>query len=159
MTVGRAMRSLSHLAVVFCCVGCIGPEARLDAGLRWQQAESGLASALRSLEEIRLLRNDYEAVVFLDRSGTLRGRAYQRLAELDLAQHEYASARENLINALRADLNPSGQRKAFLLLGDLLQRDPERRTQARSVYEQLIREHPGTDAAELAALRMEALSR
>ena len=103
------MQWVSRLSLVFVAIsvaGCMSPHDRLDPSLRWQQAEQGLPLALESAEQIQWLRNEYEAVIFLDREGELRGRAFLRLAELDLAQHKYPSARESYEQALRAGINP-----------------------------------------------------
>ena len=108
--------------VAFCCFGCVSRGASLDPEVRWRQAEGRLGAVVESLEDVRLLRNDYDAVILLDRSGELRGRAFLRLAELDLAQKEYESARANLEQALRAGLEPPDQVATLLLLGDIVER-------------------------------------
>ena len=82
-----------------------------------------------------------------------------RLAELDLAQREYESARANLEQALRAGLKPPDQIAALLLLGDILERRLGRPADAGSVYRQILHEHPGSDGARLARLRLEHLTR
>lgn len=156
-------RLLGHLSipwvVVFCCSGCVSRGASLDPEVRWRQAERRLGAVVESLEDVRLLRNDYDAVILLDRSGEFRGRAFLRLAELDLAQKEYDSARANLEQALRAGLEPPDQVAALLLLGDILERRLGRPAEAGSVYRQILHEHPRSDEAEVARLRLEHLTR
>ena len=145
--------------VALCCCGCLSRGASLDPDVRWRQAERRRAAVVEREEEIRLLRNDYDAVILLDRSGALRGRAFVGLAELDLAQNEYRAARANLEQALRAGLEPAEQATALLLLGDVLERRLERPDDAAPVYRQILSEHPGSEEAGLARLRLERLSR
>ncbi|MDJ0852476.1 MAG: hypothetical protein QNK04_29240, partial [Myxococcota bacterium] len=111
-----------------------------------------------AFEEARLLRSDYDAVIRLDRSGSLRGRAYLGLAELDLARQEYEAAAWNLEQALRASLAPPQRVEALLLLGDVLERRLDRAGEARTVYHQILHEHPGGSGAELARARLGRLS-
>lgn len=147
------------LSVALGSSGCVSPGVILDPEIHWQQAERELASAMDSMEDIRRLQNEYETVVFLDRSGELRGLAFLRLAEIDRAQNDNGSAREHLKQALRAGLKPSDQSRALLMLGGLLERDQQHETEAQSVYRQLMHEYPVSEEAELAKLRMEVLKR
>jgi tetratricopeptide (TPR) repeat protein len=145
--------------VAFCCLGCASSGARLDPEVRWQQAERRQDAVAGSLENARRLRNDYHAVILLDHSGEFRGRAFLGLAELDLAQKNWESARANLEQALRAGLDPPDQVAALLLLGDVLERRLASPDEAGSVYRQILHEHPRSDEAELARLRSEYLNR
>jgi tetratricopeptide (TPR) repeat protein len=145
--------------VALCCSGCVSGGASLDPEVRWRRAERRLGAVVESLEDVRLLRNDYDAVILLDRSGELRGWAFLRLAELDLAQKEYESARANLEQALRTGLAPSDQAAVLLLLGDIVERRLGRPDKAGSVYRQILHEHPRSDEADLARLRLEHLNR
>jgi tetratricopeptide (TPR) repeat protein len=142
----------------FCCLGCVSGSSNLNPEVRWQEAESRLGAVVESLEDVRLLRNDYEAVILLDRSGEFRGRAFLRLAEVDLAQREYESARGNLEQALRAGLETPDRAAALLLLGDIVERRLRQPAEAESVYRQILHEHPQSAEAELARLRLEHLS-
>lgn len=144
--------------VAFCCLGCVSGSPSLNPEVRWQEAESRLAAVVESLEDVRLLRNDYEAVILLDRSGEFRGRAFLRLAEVDLAQREYESARQNLEQALRGGLETPDRAAALLLLGDIVERRLSRPAEAESVYRQILHEHPQSAEAELARLRLEHLN-
>jgi tetratricopeptide (TPR) repeat protein len=145
--------------VALCCSGCASGGASLDPEVRWRRAERRLGAVVESLEDVRLLRNDYDAVILLDRSGEFRGRAFLRLTEFDLTQREYESARVNLEQALRAGLEPPDQVAALLLLGDILERRLGRAAEAGSVYRQILHEHPRSDEADLARLRLEYLTR
>ena len=107
---------LSWLVILSCSRRRVSRRSR-DPEVRWRQAERRLGAVVESLEDVRLLRNDYDAVILLDHSGELRGRAFLRLAELDLGQKEYESARANLEQALRAGLEPPDQAAALLLRG------------------------------------------
>jgi tetratricopeptide (TPR) repeat protein len=147
------------LLVALCCTGCVSRGASLDPEVRWRQAERRWGAFVEAREDVRRLRNDYDAVILLDRSGELRGRAYLRLAELDLAQQEYESAGANLERALRAGLESADRVAALLLLGDVLERRLDRPDDAEAVYRQILHEHPGSAEAELAQLRLEHLDR
>ena len=114
----RFRRLFLSWLVILCCSGCVSRGASLDPEVRWRQAERRLGAVVESLEDVRLLRNDYDAVILLDHSGELRGRALARLAELDLGQKEYESARANLEQALRAGvLSPPTRPRRFSCWG------------------------------------------
>ncbi len=132
-----------------------GDGAVLDADALFASAERRHDGAVTSIVELRQLQDDYAAVTRLSRDGDQRGRAYLRLAELDSALGDYDRALGNLERALRAGMEPANQRIALLELGDLLERRLDDRTRAASAYRQLLAEHPGTEEAELARLRLE----
>ncbi len=156
----RVLRRLSiPWLVAFLCFGCASRGPSLDPEVRWRQAERRRDAVVALRENVRVLRNDYDAVIRLDRSGELRGRAFVRLAELDLAQREYESARVNLEQARRAGLLSSDRVGALLLLGDVLERRLDRPEDAGTAYRQILHEHPRSDEAELARLRLEYLKR
>ncbi|MDJ0851065.1 MAG: hypothetical protein QNK04_22055 [Myxococcota bacterium] len=146
------------LVVVLALAGCVSGGASLDPEARWRRAEKRHGAVTEAFEEARLLRSDYDAVIRLDRSGGLRGRAYLGLAELDLAAQEYETAAWHLEQALRASLEPPQRVEALLLLGDVLERRLDRPGDARTVYHQILHEHPGGSGAELARARLGRLS-
>ena len=101
--------------------------------------------------------NGYAAIIRLSRDGDLRGRAFVRLAELNVALGQYDKARHNLEQSLRAELAPEHRRRALLMLGDLMERHLLNRAGAATAYRQIINEYPATPETELARLRLTAL--
>ena len=61
------------------------PARNLDAHALWRSAESRHSAAVRDVAERQRLQNDYATIIRLSRDGDLRGRAFVRLAELDVA--------------------------------------------------------------------------
>ena len=152
------MRRYGLLALALgALAGCASATRRLDPQVRWRSAERRRACALRSLEAVRRLRGDYEAVALLAHDSDLRGRSFYRLAEIDLAVGRYWQASENLKNALLAGPSPETHRIVLLALGDVLCRQLAQRDDGARAYEQVITEYPGTPEAELARLRLEVL--
>lgn len=131
---------------------------RLDSDYRWRSAERRRSSVMQSAQKLRELRNDYEAVTLLARAGDLRGRAYMRLAEIDSVLGDYEEARRNLEQSLQTGLAPENQRIGLLMLGDLLERHLGQKDEALMVYQQIMREYPGTREAELSKLRLQVLN-
>ena len=151
-------RSAAIGAVLLTLVGCAttGPDP-LDTDAIWQRAEREHASAIAAVAERERLQADYAAVIRLSSDGERRGLAYLRLAELDLALGDYQQARSHLEQSLRAGIGPAERPGALLMLGDLFERHLRRREEALTAYRQVIAEHPGTNEAELAGLRMKEL--
>ncbi len=142
--------------------GCATPPQRLDQTLEpdvlWQRAERQHSDAIRAVAKRQQLQSDYATIIRLSRDGDLRGRAFVRLAELNVALGAYDEARHNLEQSLRAELSPAQRRQALLMLGDLMERHLRNRAAAATAYRQIINEHPATPETELARLRLGALS-
>ncbi len=157
------VNKLTIMMVAFALLsGCATPPQRLDQTLEpdalWQRAERQNSNAMRAVAERHQLQSDYTTIIRLSRNGDLRGRAFVRLAELNVALWEYDEARHNLEQSLRAELSPEHRRRALLMLGDLMERHLRNRTDAATAYRQIINEHPATPETELARLRLGALS-
>jgi len=158
--------TVSAVLVLLMVAGCAtGPqvadstdEQTLDPYLIWERTEQQHADAIRAMAQEQQLRSDYATIIRLSRDGNLRGRAFVRLAELDLAAGENESARDNLMQALRAELAPEHRPQALLLLGDVLERRLREPDNAATAYQQIINEYPATPEAELAHLRMGAIN-
>ena len=146
---------LHVLAIVM--TGCAGVGQRVDPGFHWRMAESRRRAALRSVERLHQVQSHYEAVTVLARDGDLRGRAFTRLAEIDLALGHTSEAHQHLEQALQAGPRPATQRAILLMLADVLERRVRDGKGAEAAYEQIINEHPGSTEAKLAALRLEVL--
>jgi tetratricopeptide (TPR) repeat protein len=132
-------------------------EETLDPGQIWQRAEEQHAAAIQAVANRRQLQNDYETVIRLSRDGDLRGRAFVRRAELNLALGEYEEATDNLVQSLRAGLNSERRSLALLLLADVSERYLLKPDAACTAYQQVINEYPASAKAETARLRMGAL--
>jgi len=152
-----AHRSWLSVAVLLVLFGCASAPQQLDPEVLWQRADRQHTEALEGIAQREQLQSDYQAIIRLSTDGDLRGRAYVRLAEIDLALGEYTQARYNLEQSLRADLAPEDQRRALLMLGDLLDRRLHNEAAATIAYQQVINEHPATPESELATLRIRAL--
>ncbi len=141
--------------------GCATPPQRLDQILEpdalWQRAERQHSDAIRAVVKRQQLQSNYATIIRLSRDGDLRGRAFVRLAELNVALWKYGKARHNLEQSLRANLSPEHRRRALLMLGDLMERHLLNWADAATAYRQIINEHPATPEAELARLRLRAL--
>ena len=137
---------------------CASPPRNLDAETLWQQAEGRHAAVVRAVTERQQLQSDYAAIIRLSRDGDLRGRAFIGLAQLNVALGEYEQAYANLEQALRAGLSPQRRRRALLMLGDLMERHLDRKTDAATAYRQVVNEYSGTPESELAELRLGQLS-
>jgi tetratricopeptide (TPR) repeat protein len=139
--------------------GCATPDARPDSGADpealWESANRRHNATVASIHEVARLKSDYEAVIRLTRDGELRGRAYLRLAELSSASGDPEASRENLEQALRSGMAPDDQRVALLELGFILDQRLRDYPAARAAYQQLINEHPDSEEAALARLRMQ----
>ncbi len=154
--------AVSALLVLLVVAGCVtGPqvadrtdEQTLDPYLIWERTEQQHADAIRAMAQRKQLQSDYATIIRLSRDGDLRGRAFVRLAELDLAAGENEAARDNLMQALRAELAPEHRPQALLLLGDVLERRLREPDDAATAYQQIINEYPSAPEAELARLRM-----
>jgi tetratricopeptide (TPR) repeat protein len=129
-------------------------EPTLDPQAIWQRAEQQHSAAIQAVATRRQLQNDYATVIRLSRDGDLRGQAFIRLAELNLALGEYDEAQHNLVQSLRADLAPEHRPRALLLLADVLERHLLKTGDASTAYQQIINEYPASPEAELARLRM-----
>ncbi len=142
--------------------GCATPSQHLDLNLDpdvlWPRAERQHSDTIRAVAQRQQLQIDYTTIIRLSRDGDLRGRAFVRLAELNVALGEYEAARHNLEQSLRADLSPEHRRRTLLMLGDLMERHLLNRADAATAYRQIINEHPATPETELARLRLGALS-
>lgn len=141
--------------------GCATPPRPFDNILEpdalWQRAEQQHSGAIRAVGQRQQLQSDYAAIIRLSRDGDLRGRAFVRLAELNVVLGEYDKARHNLEQSLRAELAPEHRRRALLMLGDLMERHLLSRAGAATAYRQIINEYPATPETELARLRLKAL--
>ena len=139
--------------------GCATPPRHFDKILEpdalWQRAEQQHSGAIRAVAQRQQLQSDYATIIRLSRDGDLRGRAFVRLAELNVALGEYEEARHNLEQSLRAALSPEHRRRVLLTLGDLMERHLLNSADAATAYRQIISEHPAT--AELARLRLRGL--
>ena len=134
--------------------GCSTPTPSLDPDVLWQRAEREHADVVDAVAQREQLQADYLAIIRLSRDANLRGQAFVRLAELDMALGKYEQAHHNLEQALRAGLDPVHQRRALLLLGDLLDRHLDDSSAAKTAYQQIVNEHPATLESELALLRL-----
>jgi tetratricopeptide (TPR) repeat protein len=152
-----AHRNWLSVAVLLVLFGCASAPPQLDPEALWQRADRQHAAALDGIAQREQLQSDYQAIVRLSNDGDLRGRAYVRLAEIDLALGEYKQAGYHLEQSLRADLPPEDQRRVLLMLGDLMDRHLRNEAAATIAYQQVINEHPATPESELAALRLGAL--
>ena len=151
---------LAAVALIAACSTSTQPgSVALDADELFASAERRHPGIIESVAELRQLQDDYTAVTRLSRNGDQRGQAYLRLAEIDSALGDYQTAQQNLERALHAGMEPANQRTALLALGDLLERRFGEVEEAGSAYRQLVAEHPGTDEAELARLRLGGYSR
>ena len=163
----QCLNSCSTLAVlvVLAMAGCAaGPpvagradEQSLDPDAIWQLAERQHTNTVLAVAQRQQLQNDYKTVIRLSRDGDLRGRAYIRLAEINIALAEYDEAKQDLIQSLRASLVPEHRLRALLLLADLLERHIRSHDEAVQAYQQIINEYPALPEAELARLRMGAI--
>ena len=154
MSSGKLLQ-LYVLAIVM--TGCAGVGRRVDPGFHWRTAERRRRAVLGSVERLHQVRSHYEAVTVLARDGDLRGRAFMRLAEIELALGHTSEACLRLEQALQAGPRPATQRAILLMLADVLERRVGDGKGAEATYEQVINEHPGSTEAELAALRLEVL--
>jgi hypothetical protein len=152
-----AHRNWLSVAVLLVLFGCTSAPQQLDPEVLWQRADRQHADALEGIAQREQLQSDYQGIIRLSNDGDLRGRAYVRLAEIDLALGEYKLARYNLEQSLRAGLPPEDQRRALLMLGDLMDRHLQNEAAATIAYQQVINEHPATPESELATLRLRAL--
>lgn len=137
--------------------GCGTANREPDALRLWRSAERAQPVVCASFTAVQQQRSRYEAVTRLAHDNDLRARAFLRLAELDKFAGAYESAAENLRNALLAGPSPQTQQMALLKLGDLLERQLRDTDRAAAAYRQLMAEHPGTPAAELARARLGGL--
>ena len=155
----RALLVINLAAMVIVVSGCANvPPDELDPQAIWQRAERTHAETIRAVARLQQLESDYGAVIRLSRDGELRGRALERLAELDIAAGNYEEARIHLEQSLRAGLVPEDRRQVLLMLGDTLERHLKKSAAAATAYQQIINEHPATPEAELADLRLRAMS-
>lgn len=152
-----ARQNWLSFAVLLVVSGCASGSQQLDPEALWQRADRQHVEALHGIAHREQLQSDYQAIIRLSSDGDLRGRAYVRLAEIDLALGEYEQAGYNLEQSLRADLPPENQRRALLMLGDLMDRHLQDEAAATIAYQQVISEHPATPESELATLRLRAL--
>ena len=163
----QCLNSCSTLAVlaVFSIAGCAaGPpaadrasEQSLDPDVIWQLAERQHKTTVLAIAQRQQLQNDYKTVIRLSHDGDLRGQAYIRLAEINVALAEYDAAKQNLTQSLRTGLVPEHRLRVLLLLADLLERHICSHDDAVQAYQQIINEYPALPEAELARLRMEAI--
>jgi hypothetical protein len=128
---------------------------RFEARGHWDRAERRRSAVFDAFGDIQQQRARYEAVCRLAHDNDLRARAFARLAELDLLAGDDEGAAEQLGQALLCGPSPEVQREILLALGDVLERRLGRTGRSRTVYEQLVHQHPGTPEAELAGLRLE----
>ena len=152
---------LIGMAAVVLLSGCATTLQHLDQSFEpdalWLRAERQQPDTIRAVAQRQQLQSDYATIIRLSRDGELRGRAFVRLAELNVALGEYEEARHNLEQSLRAEPSPENRRRTLLTLGDLMERHLLNRTDAVTAYRQIINEHPATPEAELARLRLRAL--
>jgi hypothetical protein len=139
-------------------MGCATPARKLDADALWESAEMRQPSTMRSVDRITRQQDDYTTVTRIARDAELRGQAFLRLAELDMALGNYESAHHRLEQALRSGLPHESRRQALLMLGDLFERYLSEPGKAIVVYRQILTEYPGTFESELAMLRLKGLS-
>lgn len=137
--------------------GCVTANHEPDALRLWRSAEREQPAVCASFATVQQQRSRYEAVTRLAHDNELRARAFLRLAELDKFTGAFESAAENLRNALLAGPAPQTQQTVLLRLGDLQERRLGHTDRAAAVYRQLVAEHPGTPAAELARKRLEGI--
>lgn len=141
--------------------GCATTRQHLDQSFEpdalWLRAERQQSDTIRAVAQRQQLQSDYATIIRLSRDGDLRGRAFVRLAELNVALGEYEEARHNLEQSLRAALSPEHRRRALLTLGDLMERHLLNSADAATAYRQIIIEHPATAETELAKLRLRGL--
>jgi tetratricopeptide (TPR) repeat protein len=138
--------------------GCATPARKLDANVLWDSAEMRQPSTMRCVDRYVRLYDDYITITRIARDSDLRGRAYLRLAEMDMARGEYLSAQQRLEHALRAELPHEYRRQALLMLGDVLERFIRNRDSAIVAYRQILNEYPETPESELARLRLKGLN-
>lgn len=137
--------------------GCATPTRKLDADVLWVSMEQRQSAAIRSVERMHQLQNDYKTIIRITPDASIRGRAYLGLAELDLAHGDYKQALHNLAQALRTDLPPEPKRRALLMLGDTLERHLASSEEAIMTYRQIVNEYPQTLESEVAQLRLRLL--
>ena len=153
----RTLANTAMALVLIALAGCATAPRSLDPNALWQRAERQHATAIQAVADRQQLQSDYETIIRLSRDGDLRGRAFMRLAELNLALGEYEQARYNLEQSLRAGLSPEHRSRALLMFGDLMERHLHNRAGAATAYRQIINEHPATPEAELARLRLRVM--
>ena len=142
------------VALAGCAAPAVKPERLTDPQALWDSASSRQAAAVASIHEVRQLQSDYEAIIRLTRNVELRGRAFLRLAEISDASGDAEATREYLEQALHSGLAPADQRAALLEFGFVLDQRLGDYHAARAAYQQLINEHPESEEAALARLRL-----
>ena len=147
---------IGAIFLVLIMTGCTAtPE--LNARMIWDRAETRRHRTNRAFEIIKAQRNDYTAISRLSNDNNLRGLAFYRLANLDMAGGYYGRARENLKKSLLCGASAKTNRQVLLRLADLLDRYLHDAEQAQAVYARLIAEYPDSLESELGKLRLDDL--
>lgn len=149
------LAAVLSVALIGCATPTAKPDGTFDAEALWRSADQRHDAAVESVHELAQLQSDYRAIIRLARDGEIRGRAYLRLAELSNASGDDTATRENLEQALRCGMAPADQRMALLELGFVLDQRLNDYAAARAAYQQLINEHPNSEEAALARLRLQ----
>jgi len=147
------------MAILIALSGCATPTPSLDPNELWQRAAHQHDDVIASVARREQLHATYKTIIRLSRDNNLRGQAFIRLAELDLALGDYEQALHNLEQSLRVGPYPAHQRQALLLLGDLRERHFNDASAAVVAYRQIVNEHPATTESEIAGLRLRELLR